>query len=241
MKRILSRRPSPAVVISTLALFVSLSGVSYGVATGFIDSREIKNNEIRSRDIRNNEVRGIDIRNSTVQGSDLAPDTLTGEDINETTLGKVPTAASADSSTNAKTASELSSLKLVPMTTVVAGNVETLLHHGPLTVTVACVPNGADLDAELRVETSEANSAASGDLADYPTLDPADGAKAVGLVKDTPGGERSTGHSAIVAQSAFGASVSGLVGLVADLDYPPGPACRIHAHLFSAQWVPVGG
>ena len=60
-----------------IALFVSLSGVSYGVATGFIDSREIKNNEIRSldirnneirtRDLRNNEVRGIDIRNSTVQ------------------------------------------------------------------------------------------------------------------------------------------------------------------------------
>ena len=51
MKSILRRRPSPALVISMIALFVSLSGVSYGVATGFIDSREIKNNEIRSRDI----------------------------------------------------------------------------------------------------------------------------------------------------------------------------------------------
>ena len=107
MKSILSRRPSPALVISMIALFVSLSGVSYGVATGFIDSREIKNNEIRSldirnneirtRDLRNNEVRGIDIRNSTVQGRDIALNTVTGEDLNEGTLGKVPSAASADS------------------------------------------------------------------------------------------------------------------------------------------------
>ena len=99
---ILRRRPSPALVISIIALFVSLSGVSYGVATGFIDSREIKNNEIRSRDLRNNEirtrdlrnneVRGIDIRNSTVQGRDIALNTVTGEDINEARLGKVPSA-----------------------------------------------------------------------------------------------------------------------------------------------------
>ena len=74
------RRPSPAMIVAMTALFVSLSGVSYGVATGFIDSREIKNNEVRSIDIRNNEIRtrdlrnnlrGVDIRNSTVQGRDI--------------------------------------------------------------------------------------------------------------------------------------------------------------------------
>ena len=114
MKSILRRRPSPALVISIIALFVSLSGVSYGVATGFIDSREIKNNEIRSLDIRNNQVRsidlrnnemrGIDIRNSTVQGRDIALNTVTGEDLNESTLGKVPSATAADTATTATTA-----------------------------------------------------------------------------------------------------------------------------------------
>ena len=102
VKSILRRRPSPALVISCIALFVSLGGVSYGVATGFIDSREIKNNEIRSADlrnnqirtfdIRNNEVRGFDIRNSSVQGRDVALNTLTGADIAEGELGKVPSA-----------------------------------------------------------------------------------------------------------------------------------------------------
>ena len=64
MKWISSRRPSPAMIVALLALFVSLSGVSYGVATGFIDSREIKNNEVRSIDIRNNQIRSKDIRNN---------------------------------------------------------------------------------------------------------------------------------------------------------------------------------
>ena len=109
MKSLLRRRPSPAMLVALVALFVSLSGVSYGVATGFIDSREIKNNEVRSidirnneirtRDLRNNEVRGIDIRNSTVQGRDIALNTVTGEDVKEDTLQKVPSAMLADSAT----------------------------------------------------------------------------------------------------------------------------------------------
>jgi hypothetical protein len=105
------RLPSPALVIACLALFVSLGGVSYGVATGFIDSRELKNNTIRSKDvrnntlrtfdIRNNEVRGFDIRNSTVQGRDVAFNTLTGQDISEESLAKVPSAGTADTATSA--------------------------------------------------------------------------------------------------------------------------------------------
>ena len=106
-----SRLPSPALVIACVALFVSLGGVSYGVATGFIDSREIKNNTIRSKDVRNNtlrtfdvrnnEIRGFDIRNSTIQGRDVAFDTITGADVSEASLEKVPSAGTADSATTA--------------------------------------------------------------------------------------------------------------------------------------------
>jgi hypothetical protein len=114
VKSILRRRPSPALIIAMIALFVSLSGVAYGVATGSIDSREIKNNDVRSgdlrnndirtKDLRNNEVRGLDIRNSTVQGRDVALNTLTGDDVNESRLGKVPSATTADSATSATSA-----------------------------------------------------------------------------------------------------------------------------------------
>ena len=48
MRRILKRRPSPAMVVALIALFVAMGGVSYGVATGSIDGREIKNNTVRA-------------------------------------------------------------------------------------------------------------------------------------------------------------------------------------------------
>jgi hypothetical protein len=124
VKSSLSRLPSPALVIACIALFVSLGGVSYGLVTGSVDSREIKNNAVRSADvlnntlrskdvrnntlrtfdIRNNEVRGFDIRNSTIRGRDVAFDTLTGADVSEASLGKVPSAAAADTATTATSA-----------------------------------------------------------------------------------------------------------------------------------------
>jgi hypothetical protein len=111
MNRIFRRRPSPAMGVALVALFISLSGVSYGVATGFIDSREIQNNTIRGKDIRNgtvrtedlrnNEVRGFDIRNSTIRSADVALNTLTSADIDESKLSKVPAATSADKAATA--------------------------------------------------------------------------------------------------------------------------------------------
>lgn len=102
MKRLTDLRLSPATVIACIALFVSLGGVSYGVTTGFIDTREIRdetirskdvrNNSLRTQDIRNNEVRGRDIRNSTVISRDVGLNSLTGSDILESSLASVPQA-----------------------------------------------------------------------------------------------------------------------------------------------------
>src|SRR5215210_2107253 len=78
--------PSPAMVIAGIALFVSLGGVSYGLATGAIDSREIKNNSIRSRDVRN----------GTLTGRDMGGDRVGGGAIKESSLGTVPSASLAD-------------------------------------------------------------------------------------------------------------------------------------------------
>lgn len=100
------RRPSPALVIACIALFVSMGGVSWAFATGAIDTREIKNETVRNtdirngtittKDLRNNEVRGADIRNSTIGGRDVAFNTLGGNDIKESTLTKVPDADNVD-------------------------------------------------------------------------------------------------------------------------------------------------
>lgn len=59
-----------------LALFIVLGGTSYAVATGSIDSREIKNNTVRSKDIRNNQVSSGDVRNSSLLARDFRPGQL---------------------------------------------------------------------------------------------------------------------------------------------------------------------
>jgi hypothetical protein len=88
-------------VVGYLALFVALGGTSYGLASGSVDSREIKNNTIRTGDVRNNEVRSRDIRNRTIVGRDVLSNTLGGNQIDETELGEVPLATRAESADNA--------------------------------------------------------------------------------------------------------------------------------------------
>lgn len=70
MKRF-KRMPSPALIIALVALFAATGGVSYGLATGSVDSREIKNNTVRSKDLRNNSARSRDIRNRTLRYRDV--------------------------------------------------------------------------------------------------------------------------------------------------------------------------
>jgi hypothetical protein len=69
-------------VVAMTALFLSLGGVSYGLATGAIDGREIKNNTIRTADVRNGALLGKDFRANGVGGGA----------IKESTLGTVPSA-----------------------------------------------------------------------------------------------------------------------------------------------------
>jgi hypothetical protein len=85
MKKALGRI-SPATVLAGLALFVSLGGVSYGVATGSIDSREIQNGTVQSRDVRDGSLQGRDVANGTLQGRDVKDGVLVGADVRDRSL-----------------------------------------------------------------------------------------------------------------------------------------------------------
>ncbi len=62
---------SPALVISLIALFVALGGVSYGVATGSIDGREERNSSLNGRDVRNSSLTTNDVRNGSLLARDF--------------------------------------------------------------------------------------------------------------------------------------------------------------------------
>ena len=73
MNRIFRRRPSPALVISLIALFVSLGGGAYALT-----------------------VTGGQVKNSSLTGADVRNNSLTGRDVRESRLGKVPRSRTAD-------------------------------------------------------------------------------------------------------------------------------------------------
>jgi hypothetical protein len=66
MKKLRPRMPSPAMVIALVALFSSLGGVSYGLASGAINGREVKNRSLTGKDIKRNSIGGNAVKESTL-------------------------------------------------------------------------------------------------------------------------------------------------------------------------------
>src|SRR3712207_4345277 len=99
MKRFL-RTPSPAMVVACVALFVSLGGVSYAVAT------------IGSDDIINGSIRNRDFKDGTLRGNEAKPDgfgagAIKEQSLDATKLKQVPSAVAADGVTRHAVVSEV--------------------------------------------------------------------------------------------------------------------------------------
>ena len=88
MKRFI-RTPSPSMVVACAALFVSLGGVSYAVAT--IDSADIVNGSIRNRDFKDGTLRG---QESKPDG--FGPNAIKEQALDASKLKQVPSAAVAE-------------------------------------------------------------------------------------------------------------------------------------------------
>ena len=73
MSKLKNRRPSPAMVVAMVALFVALAGTAYAAQT----------------------INGGAIKKQTIGGGKLKQKTLTGYQINVNKLGTVPSAKSA--------------------------------------------------------------------------------------------------------------------------------------------------
>src|SRR4051794_33857089 len=80
MRQLRLPRPSPALVISLIALFVALGGTSYAAIK--IGAHNLRTGSVGSRAVKNGTLRGRDIRRAS----------LSGREINEGRLGSVPQA-----------------------------------------------------------------------------------------------------------------------------------------------------
>jgi hypothetical protein len=93
-----NRRPSPALVISIIALIAALTGTAYAASLG--------KNSVGSRQLKSKAVTTGKIANNSVTGAKVAKETLTGDDIKVAQLPAVPNAAEAAHAKNADTLGE---------------------------------------------------------------------------------------------------------------------------------------
>lgn len=99
MERSRWRRPSPALVVACLALFVALGGTV--LAATKIDGRTIKVKSLPGNRVAVASLPGNRLKPGTVPGDRLAPNSIKGDRIDTATLGQVP---NADHATAAETA-----------------------------------------------------------------------------------------------------------------------------------------
>jgi hypothetical protein len=108
MRRIL-RRPSPALVVATIALFLAAGGTTYALtlpansvgsaqiqagrvlnsklAPGSVSNSKMGRNAVTFSKLASNQMTAAKIRNASLLGEDLAANTVTGAQVDEASLG----------------------------------------------------------------------------------------------------------------------------------------------------------
>lgn len=155
MKRVLRRRPSPALIVSAIALFVALGGSAYALT---ITGANVRNNSLTGADIR--DVKGGDLRNYSATGKDIKRDSLGRVPIKEERLdaskiGKVKTAASADGVAGL-------TARRIPAFALAAGASREVLRQGELVLTARCRTDAPNQVAEIVVQTTRSGAAVDG-------------------------------------------------------------------------------
>jgi hypothetical protein len=144
------KRPSPALVISILALFVALGGSAYAAS------------KIGTKDIKNNAITPAKIKKNAVTTAKLKDNAVTGSKINEGSLGSVPSAATATNATNAvnaENAKNWSRYATSGLKKASVGQSVTLLTVGPFTMTGKCKDlGGGNIEAATYLTTSQPGS-----------------------------------------------------------------------------------
>lgn len=135
-----------ATVASSLALLVALGGTSYAVTQ--IGTAQLKNNAVTTPKIKNGAVTGAKAKDGSLTGADLANGSVTGADVTEGSLGKVPSAATADALAGGAQVKTIN-YKSGPVTNA------TLATFGDLTLLVTCAGTSESISATTTTMDNE--------------------------------------------------------------------------------------
>ena len=158
MKQV-TKRLTYANVMSSIAVFLVLGGATAFAASHLgknsVGSKQLKKNAVTAAKIKKNAVTGAKIKKGAVTGDKVKDGSVTGADINLSTLGTVPSAASANS--------------LVGQTPFVVrlgfGQSQVLASNGAVSLVAECIQAGED---EIRITArTSVNGAILGGRANY--------------------------------------------------------------------------
>ena len=183
MQRFIPRRPSGAMLVAFVALFVAMGGSATALkGRNGVKKDDIVRGAVGTSEAANNSLRTQDVRNRTLRDRDMRRNSLTGTSIRESSLGTVPGATNATNAQNANNANnannagragssaETDRLGRYGLLKQEAGTRATVAVRGPFTITSVCEAG----DWFLEVETSEDDSYANSDDSDDADLDVAD-------------------------------------------------------------------
>jgi hypothetical protein len=167
MSKSSSRKPSPALVISLLALFIALGGSAYA-------ANQLAKNSVGAKQLKKNAVTAAKIKKNAVTTPKIKNEAITGAKIKESSLGAVPSATHATNATNAvnaenaKTAinatnatnaTNFSKFYSSGLKKAAHGQTVTLLTVGPFTITGQCIDGGGGYsEAKTFITTNQVGS-----------------------------------------------------------------------------------
>lgn len=97
MNRFSRVRPTPALIVSMVALVAAMSGAAVALpGKSTVNSGDIKDGGVKSADIKPDAVGSKHVKGKSIQGSDVQDDALKGKQIFEDKLEIVPEAKSAE-------------------------------------------------------------------------------------------------------------------------------------------------
>lgn len=178
MRRISLQRPSPALIVATIALFLAAGGTTYALtlpvnsvgspqiqagrvlnsklAPGSITASRLASNSVVFSKLANNQMTGDKIRNGTLHGEDLADNTITGKQVDESTL-KITRFALVDAT--GKLVGQSGGLAVTQVGLTVIVNFGASVAGRPIQATLA--PSGSDLTGQISAAPCGGPSAAN--------------------------------------------------------------------------------
>lgn len=156
---------NPALILSIVAIFIALGGGAYAaLSANSVGTKQLKKNAVTAKKIKANAVTGTKVASGAISTAKIQNDAVDGTKVLESSLGQVPSAASAD---NAAKAGSLDGYQRIGLKKLqssasnpsfnaaqAAATEVPLMTFGPVTIYAKCFMVGTSLYAAHYLKTS---------------------------------------------------------------------------------------